>query len=118
MILLLRWALNAAALMLVPEIVSSIHVGSYWSALFAALLLGLVNASIRPVLLLLTLPVTVVTLGFFALVVNALLFWMVSGLTWGFEVPTFWSALWGAVVYSILTWLVNVALGENQRPVV
>ena len=115
MLTLLRWALNAVALMLVPEIVSAIEVRSYTAALVAALLIGLMNALIRPVLLLLTLPVTVLTLGFFALVINALLFWLVSEMVQGFYVPGFWPALWGALLYSVLTWMVNIALKEKKQ---
>jgi len=111
---LLRWALNALALMLIPEIVTSIQVRSFTAALVAALLIGLMNALIRPVLLLFTLPVTVLTLGFFALVINAFLFWLVSEMVHGFYVPGFWSAMWGALLYSILTWCVNVALKEKS----
>lgn len=114
MMTLLRWALNAGALMLLPEIVTSIHVSSFSAALIAAILIGLLNALIRPLLLLLTLPITILTLGFFILVINALLFWMASGLVAGFVVPDFWSAMAGAVVYSVLTWLVDLALGDKQ----
>jgi putative membrane protein len=110
--LVLRWALNAVALMLVPQIVSSISVASFMTALAAALLIGLVNALIRPVLLILTLPITLLTLGIFALVINALMFWLVSQLVAGFHVPGFWPAMWGAIVYAILTWLVNIALSD------
>ncbi|MFT4174464.1 MAG: phage holin family protein [Rhodocyclaceae bacterium] len=110
--LLLRWALNAVALMLVPQIVPAISVASFMAALAAALLIGLVNALIRPVLLILTLPITLLTLGIFALVINALMFWLVSQLVSGFHVPGFWPAMWGAIVYAVLTWLVNVALSD------
>ncbi|HEX5128042.1 MAG TPA: phage holin family protein [Rhodocyclaceae bacterium] len=112
--LLIRWALNALALMIVPEIISSISVTSYMAALAAALLLGLVNALIRPVLLILTLPITILTLGIFALVINGLCFWLVSDLVAGFRVPDLWSAMWGALVYSLLTWLVNIALADAR----
>ncbi|MFA9438172.1 phage holin family protein [Uliginosibacterium sp. sgz301328] len=110
--LILRWALNAVALMLVPQIVTSITVSSFMTALLAALLIGLVNALIRPVLLILTLPITVLTLGLFALVINALMFWLVAEVISGFHVPGFWPAMWGAIVYAILTWAVNVALSD------
>lgn len=113
MLTLLRWALNAVALMLVPEVVTAIEVRSFAAALVAALLIGLMNALIRPVLLLLTLPVTLLTLGLFALVINALLFWLVSELVAGFYVPTFWSAMGGALLYSLLTWMVNAALQDK-----
>ncbi|WP_374481751.1 phage holin family protein [Zoogloea sp.] len=112
--LLVRWALNAIALMLVPEIVTSIRVDSYTAALLSALLLGFVNAIIRPVLLIITLPITVLTLGLFMLVINALMFWSVSGLVRGFAVPDFATAFWGALLYSLLTWLVNLALGDKD----
>lgn len=115
MFTLLRWALNALALMLVPEVISSIQVRSYTAALVAAILIGLMNALIRPILIVLTLPVTVATLGIFALVINAFLFWLVSKLVAGFYVPGFWAAMWGALLYSILTWLVNLALKDGSR---
>lgn len=114
MLTLLRWALNAGALMLVPEVVTSIQVRSFSAALVAAILIGLLNTLVRPLLLLLTLPITVLTLGLFLLVINALLFWMASGLVSGFHVPDFWSAMGGALVYSVLTWLVDLALGEKS----
>ncbi|MDQ8021141.1 MAG: phage holin family protein [Moraxellaceae bacterium] len=115
MMLLIRWALGALALMVVPEIVSSIRVESYLAALAAALLLGLVNALIRPILILLTLPITILTLGIFALVINALLFWGVSELVTGFRVDGFWAAMWGALVYGVLTWMINLALADRKK---
>ena len=93
--LLIRWALNALALMLLPELLASIRVDSYSAALVSALLLGLVNALIRPLLILVTLPITLLTLGLFTLVINALLFWMVGNVVGGFHVPGFWPAFWG-----------------------
>ena len=115
--LLLRWALNAVALLIIPEIVSGIAVESYVSALAAALLLGLINALIRPILILITLPITLLTLGLFTLVINALLFWGVSGLVGGLQVSDFGDAFWGALLYSVLTWLVNLAVGDPERKV-
>jgi len=115
--LLARWALNAFALMLVPEIVSDLSVSSFTAALVSALLIGLVNALIRPLLLLVTLPITILTFGVFALVINGLMFWLVSGLVAGFVVPDFATAFWGALVYSVLTWLVGLAIGEPGIPV-
>ncbi len=112
--LLLRWALNAAALLLLPGLVSGLRVDDYVAALLAALLLGLVNALIRPILILVTLPITLLSLGFFTLVINALLFWAVSGLVSGVHVDDFWTAFWSALLYSLLTWLVNIATGERR----
>ena len=111
---LVVWALNAIALMLVPELVSSIQVHSWAAALVFALILGLVNASLKPILLILTLPISVLTLGLFALVVNALAFWAVSGLVSGVVVPDFSAAFWGALVYSILCALIGLAVGETR----
>lgn len=109
------WALNTVALMLVPEVVTSITVSSWTAALLFALLLGLVNASIKPLLLLITLPISVLTLGIFALVINALAFWAVAGLIGGIVVPTFWSAFWAALLYSVLCTLVSMAVSEPRR---
>ena len=117
MTLIARWALNAVALMLVPELVSGLEVTSYTAALISALLLGLVNALIRPVLILITLPITVLTLGIFTLVINGLLFWLVSELVAGLQVADFSTAFWGALVYSLLTWVVSMALSDGRNKV-
>jgi putative membrane protein len=101
--LLLRWFLNAAALMLVAYLYPGVHVASLGAAILAALVLGLVNAVIRPVLLLLTLPVTILTLGLFIFVINALLFWFVAEIVGGFQVAGFWAALVGSILYSVIT---------------
>jgi putative membrane protein len=108
----LQWLLNAVALMLLPEVIAKLHVESYTSALVTALLLGLINALIRPFLILITLPITVLSLGFFTLVINALLFWGVANLVAGVHVPDFWTAFWSALLYSLLTWLVGIALAD------
>jgi len=113
--LILRWILNAVALMLIPELVSSVKLDSYTAALISAVLLGFVNAIIRPLLILVTLPITILTLGLFTLVINALMFWAVSGLVQGFVVPDFWTAFWGALLYSILTWMVGLALADDRN---
>lgn len=111
--LILRWALNAVALLLLPELIAGLRVDSYAAALVGALLLGLVNALIRPLLILITLPITLLTLGLFTLVINALLFWSVASLVGGVHVDGFWTAFWSALLYSLMTWLVNIAIGEQ-----
>lgn len=113
--LLLRWLVNGLMLLLVAYLFPSISLAGPFSALFTALLLGLVNALIRPVLLVLTLPITVLTLGLFTLVINGLLFWFVSALVPGFHVAGFWSAFWGALVYSILSWAASALIVERDR---
>ena len=100
--------------MLIPELVSNVRVDSYTAALISAVLLGFVNAIIRPLLILITLPITILSLGLFTLVINGLMFWTVSGLVQGFVVPDFATAFWGALLYSVLTWMVNLALADNR----
>jgi putative membrane protein len=103
--LLLVWLINAVALLAVAYVMPGIAVASFATALVAALVLGLVNAVIRPVLVLLTLPVTIVTLGLFIFVINGLLFWAVGSFVPGFHVGGFWSGVFGAIVFSIISWL-------------
>ena len=105
--LLLRWLLNALALIAVANIVPGIHVDTFYHALIAALILGLVNALVRPILILLTLPVTVLTLGVFVLVINALMILLVSTIVQGFMVASFSSAFLGAIVLWIISMLTN-----------
>ena len=78
--------------------------GSFYTALVVALILGLINAVIRPVLVLLTLPLTIFTLGLFIFVINGLLFWFVASFVAGFDVAGFWPAVFGAIVYSLISW--------------
>ncbi|MBC9072189.1 phage holin family protein [Thauera sp. CAU 1555] len=112
--LLLQIALNAVALMLLPELIDGLRVESWTAALLTALLLGLINALVRPILILITLPITVLTLGLFTLVINAFLFWGVAALVSGVHVADFWTAFWSALLYSLLTWLVGLALGDPR----
>jgi len=105
--LLLIWILNAVALLIVAYILPGITVGSFWTALVAALVLGLLNTLVKPVLVLLTLPITIVTLGLFLLVINALVFWFAGSVLKGFHVNGFWWAMLGALVYSIVAGLLS-----------
>ena len=108
--ILLVWLVNTLALIAVAYLMPSITVSSFWTALVAALVLGLVNAVIRPILVLLTLPVTVLTLGLFILVINGLLFWFVGSFVQGFVVQGFWSGFLGAILFSIVSWLLSTLL--------
>ncbi len=103
MTLLLVWILNAVALLAVAYLLPGITVASFGSAMWAALILGLVNMLVKPVLILLTLPITIVTLGLFLFVINALLFWFVGSMLTGFKVNGFWWAVIGALVYSLIS---------------
>jgi putative membrane protein len=112
--LLLLWILNAVALLAVTWLLPSIQVSGFGAALIAALVLGFINTLVRPVLALLTLPITVLTLGIFYLVLNGLLFWLASALLPGFHVEGFWSAVFGAVLYGVITWALS-SLIPNQK---
>ena len=103
--LLLVWLINAVALFALPYVFPWVTVDSFAAALIAALVLGLINTLIRPVLVILTLPVTLLTLGLFIFVINGLLFWWVGSFVDGFHVSGFWSGVFGAIVYSLISWL-------------
>ena len=107
---LVKWLLSAAALLAVAHLYSGVAVQSFTSALIAALVIGLFNAVLRPVLLVLTLPVTVVTLGLFLFVINALMFWSAAGILDGFHVQGFSAALIGSLIYTLLGMVINSAL--------
>lgn len=114
MSLLLAWLINAVALFAVPYLMQSVQVDSVGAALIAALVLGLVNTLVRPVLVLLTLPVTLLTLGLFIFIINGLMFWAVAHLVAGFHVAGFWSAVGGALVYSIISWALSALILKKQ----
>lgn len=105
--LILVWILNAVALLVVAYLLPGITVASFGSALIAALVLGLLNTLVKPLLILLTLPITIVTLGLFLLVLNALVFWFAGSVLKGFQVGGFWWALLGAFVYSVVSGLLS-----------
>jgi putative membrane protein len=105
--LLVVWLINTVALIAVAYLMPSITISSFGAALLAALVLGFLNAIIRPILVLLTLPVTVLTLGLFIFVINGLLFWAVSAFVSGFHVAGFWSGVLGAIVFSLVSWLLS-----------
>jgi putative membrane protein len=108
--LILTWLINAAALLVLPYIFRSITVDSFVTALIVAVVLGLINTLIRPLLVLLTLPVTILTLGLFIFVINGLLFWAVGSFIEGFHVAGFWAGVFGAIVYSLISWALSALL--------
>ncbi|MGI6126261.1 MAG: phage holin family protein [Planifilum sp.] len=105
--LIVRLLLNGLAVFLAAQLIPGIEVKGFGTALFAALILGIVNTFIRPVLVFFTLPISLLTLGLFTLVINALLFWLVGSLVTGFEVHGFLSAFFGAIIVSIISWVLN-----------
>jgi len=115
---LLRVAINALAIMLAASILPGIGVDGIVPALAAAVLLGLVNAFVRPVLLILTLPITLVTLGLFLFVLNGLCFWLVASVVKGFHVAGFGSAMLGALVVSAVSWVLTALISDSGKVVV
>jgi len=113
--LLVVWLINAVALLLLPYLVTSIRIEGILTALLVVVVLGLVNTVLRPLLILLTLPVTLLTLGLFIFVINALLFLMVAHWVDGFYVGGFWSALLGSLLYSVVSWMLSaLILGKKE----
>ncbi len=112
---LLRWFVNSVALFLVVHIASGISVDSFQAALLAALVLGALNAFLRPLILLLTLPLNFLSLGFFTLIINAGMFILASKLVDGFKISGFWDAFWGALFFSIISSVLNLFIGANTK---
>ncbi|MFC0167849.1 phage holin family protein [Pseudoduganella danionis] len=112
--LVLTWLINAIALLAIPYLMHSVEVTSLGAALVAALVLGLVNTLIRPVLLLLTLPVTLVSLGLFIFIINGFMFWLVAQWVDGFHVDSFLSAIGGALLYSVISWALTTLFLKNS----
>ena len=102
-----RWMITTVAVMIIPAFIGGIRYDTVGSLIGAALLLGILNAFVRPVLLILSAPLILVTLGFFILVVNALLLSLVPGMVIGFHVDSFGSAFWGALLISIISWILS-----------
>ncbi len=111
--LLILWLINTAALFALPYLLDSVQVDSFSTALLAALLLALVNTLIRPILIVLTLPVTFLTLGLFIFVINGLMFWGVADLVQDFQVASFGAAIVASLVYSVISWSLSALLIRN-----
>ncbi len=108
--LLAKWLLSAAALLAVAHLYSGVEVRSFGAALIAAFVIGLLNTVVRPVLVVLTLPVTLLTLGLFLFIINALMFWAAAGVLDGFHVRDFSAALLGSLIYSVMGIVIESAL--------
>jgi putative membrane protein len=113
--IVLRWLILTLAIMVAAYLIEGIEVRGFGNALFAAALLGILNAFFRPVLIILTLPINVLTLGLFTFVINALLLMMASGVIGGFEVNGFWAAFFGSLVISLVSWLLSSFINEQGR---
>jgi putative membrane protein len=113
--LMIRWLVSAAALYLTSQIVSGIEVQGVFPLLFAAVTVGILNAIVRPFILLITLPLNLLTLGLFTLVVNGAMLEMASEVVRGFEVQGLWAGIKGWLVLSLLTFLINILIGESGK---
>ncbi len=113
--LLVRWLVLTAAIVIASYLISGIEVSGFFSAFLAAAILGILNIFFRPILFILTLPINLLTFGLFTFVINALLLKMASGVISGFQVHGFWSALFGALVISVVNWLLTSFINEQGR---
>ena len=100
--MIIRFIINLLAILLIAAVVPGIHLSGVFGAIIVVVVLAVVNAVLKPVLIILTLPINILTLGLFTLVINALLFWLVAGLVPGFAVDGFWPAFWGALILSVI----------------
>jgi putative membrane protein len=113
--LLIRWIVNALALLLISHVIKGIEVDTVWAAFVAAAVLGVINAVLRPILLLLTLPITVLTLGLFALLINGFMLYIAGSVVNGFHVHGFWAAVFGALFLSVISWIANAFISDRGR---
>lgn len=113
--LLVRWLLLTISIIVTSYLVDGIHVTSFFSAFFAAAVLGILNALFRPILIIITLPINILTLGLFTFVINALLLKMASGVVPGFYVQGFWSAVFGSLIISLVSWMLNSFVNEKGK---
>lgn len=109
-----RWIINGLALFLTAQIFANISITSFGSALIAALVLGLANAVIRPIIKLVTFPITILTLGLFTFVINGFILWLVAANVTGFSITGFWPAVFGAVVLSIISSALSSLISDNN----
>ncbi len=115
--LLIRWLVLTAAILAAAYLLDGITVTGFGSALAAAAILGVLNVILRPIIIILTLPVNILTLGLFTFVINAALLMLVSALIPGFDVRGFWPALWGSIIISIVSWLLTAFISDRGKVV-
>ena len=110
---LVRWLINSLAVFIVAQIVKGIEVSSTPVVLVIALVLGIINAFLRPFIILITLPINILTLGMFTLFINGALFYFVSKIVKGFAITGFWPAFWGYILFSIISFLLSLLIIET-----
>ena len=112
--ILLRWLLNAGSLLLIAKYLPGMELGGWYSALITVIVLGLINALIRPIIFILSLPVNILTLGLFTFVINALMFWFAASIVKGFSVENFSTALFASILFSILSFAISLLLKKEN----
>lgn len=111
--LIVRWVINSLILVLITYVVPGFNVQNFFVALISALVLAFLNAIIKPILIILTLPINIITLGLFTLIINGLLFWFMASFIKGLTITGFWPAFWAALVYSIISMFINWLLDKD-----
>jgi putative membrane protein len=113
--ILIRWIINALALILMSHVIKGVEVDHFFAAFVAAAVLGVINAVLRPIVLLLTLPITILTLGLFVFVINGLMLYIAGSVVKGFHVSGFWASVFGALFLSVISWIVNAFVNDRGR---
>jgi putative membrane protein len=113
--ILIRWIINALALLLISQLIQGIQVESVLAAFVAAAVLGVINAVLRPILLILTFPITIITLGLFVFFINGFMLYLAGQLVKGFYVHGFWASIFGAIFLSLISWLANAFISDQGR---
>jgi putative membrane protein len=113
--ILIRWLVLTVSILATSYLLDGIHVNGFLSAFFAAAILGILNAVFRPILFILTLPINILSLGLFTFVLNAFLLMMVAGVISGFGIAGFWSAVFGSLLISLISWLLTSFINEQGR---
>lgn len=113
--LLIRWLILTAAIMTASYLLDGIRVENFFSAFWAAAVLGILNALFRPILIIFTLPINILSLGLFTFIINALMLKMASGVITGFDVQGFWTAVLGSLIISVISWLLSAFINEQGR---
>jgi len=113
--IVIRWLILTAAIMFASYVIDGIQVKGFFTALFAAAILGILNAFFRPILIILTLPINILSLGLFTFIINAMLLKMASGVISGFQVYGFWSAVFGSLLISLVSWALSSFINEQGR---
>jgi putative membrane protein len=103
----IKWLILTASILIAAYIIPDVVVAGFWSALWVALLLGVINISLKPILIILTLPVNILTLGLFTFIINGLMILLASSVIKGFTIPSFWTAVLFSIVLSIINYLLN-----------